>query len=175
MTVDGGVSGEEMSDRRDGRNCFKAPIRYRRTGLRTLVLFPTALACALAFVLAAGDKGRSPAMMALFAAGLIVAYVVAATFVGPFCGSTTVGTAGLTTRTLVRTRVVTWPQVQSFGFSPEVNRGISHCLLEVRLHNGRAIALPGLVGASTGDPEIRRRLSVLRAAWAAAQLNGAND
>ncbi|GAA1217694.1 hypothetical protein GCM10009665_04490 [Kitasatospora nipponensis] len=158
-----------MSDRRDGQHYFKAPIPYRRTGHRTLVLFPTALACALAFILAAGAKGRNPAMIALFAASLIVAYVIAASFVGPFCGSTTVNTSGLTTRTLLRTRVVTWPQVQSFGFSPEVNRGIDHCLLEVRLHKGRAVVLPGVVASSTDDPEIRSRLSELRAAWAAAQ------
>ncbi|MBO1413100.1 PH domain-containing protein [Streptomyces sp. FH025] len=158
-----------MSDRRDGRHYFKAPIRYRRTGRRTLILFPTAVACALAFVLAAAAKGRDPVMIALFTAGLIVAYVIAASFVGPFCGSTTVNTAGLTTRTLLRTRVLTWPQVRSFGFSPEVNRGIDHCLIEARLHRGRAVVLPGLVASSADDPEIRSHLSELRAAWAAAQ------
>ncbi|MEU9046982.1 MULTISPECIES: PH domain-containing protein [unclassified Kitasatospora] len=158
-----------MSDRRDGQRYFKAPIRFRRTGRRTLVLFPTALACALAFVLAAAAKGRDPAMIALFTAGLIVAYVIAASFVGPFCGSTTVSTTGLTTRTLLRTRVVPWPQVRSFGFSPEVNRGIDHCLLEVRRHKGRPVVLPGLVASSADDPEVRSRLSELRAAWAAAQ------
>ncbi|MFF2546977.1 PH domain-containing protein [Kitasatospora sp. NPDC058063] len=160
--------GQDVTgDRRDGRLRFKAPIRYRRTGRRTLVLFPTALACALAFVLAAGAKGRDPAMIAAFTVCLIVAYVVAASFVGPFCGSTTVDSAGLTTRTLLRTRVVTWPQVRSFGFSPEVNRGIEHCLLEVRLHQGRAVVLPGLVASSADDPELRSRLSQLRAAWTA--------
>jgi hypothetical protein len=158
-----------MSDRRDGQHHFKAPIRYRRTGLRTLVLFPTALACALALIFAAADKGRSSTATALFAVGLVVAYGIAASYVGPFCGSTTVNAAGLTTRTLLRTRVVTWPQVQSFGFSPEVNRGIEHCLLEVRLRKGRAVVLPGLVASSADDPEIRSRLSELWAAWAAAQ------
>ncbi|MGW3071861.1 PH domain-containing protein [Kitasatospora sp. NPDC001132] len=164
-----------MGDRRDGQRYFKAPIRFRRTGRRTLVLFPTTLACALAFVLTAAAKGPNPAVTALFAACLIVAYVIAASFVGPFCGSTTVHTAGLTTRTLLRTRVVTWPQVRSFGFSPEVNRGIDHCLLEVRLHKGRAVVLPGLVASSADDPELRSRLSALRAAWAAAQPGAATE
>ncbi|GAA1992616.1 PH domain-containing protein [Kitasatospora viridis] len=134
---------------------------------------PTTLACALALVITADAKSRNPVVTALFAVALLVAYVIAASFVGPFCGSTTVTSAGLTLRTLLRTRVVTWPQVQAFRVSSDVDRGIDHCLVEVRLHRGRAVVLPGMVASSADDPELRSRLVELRAAWAAARPDAA--
>ncbi len=159
-----------MGDEHVGQQRFEAPFRYRRTGWRILILSSAALVGLIAFIDATSTDGRDPAWIAISTIGVIGACCYFAAFVGPMCGSTTVDAKRLTTRTLLRTRVVTWQEVQSFRFS----RSNGLHLVQAHLRKGRPLTLPGLVAESAGDPELSSRLDEL-AAWIAAQADAATE
>ncbi|WBO68671.1 PH domain-containing protein [Streptomyces camelliae] len=159
-----------MGDERVGQLRFEAPYRYRRSGRRILIVSSAALVGVIAFIDATATDGRDPAWIVISAIGVIGACFYFAAFVGPLCGSTTVDAKGLTTRTLLRTRVVTWQEVQSFRFS----RSNRLHLVRAQLYKGRPLTLPGLVAENAGDPELSSRLDEL-AAWITALADAATE
>ncbi|MGF1427222.1 PH domain-containing protein [Kitasatospora sp. LaBMicrA B282] len=152
---------------------FQAPFRLRRTGWRILIIFSAALIGAITFIDATAPDGRDPAWLAICAILVPAACLNCATFVGPLCGSTTMNATGLTTRTLLRTRAVTWREVTSLTTSRDGNLHLYRT--QAHLHNGRALTLPGLVTDNAHDPTLRAHLTTLRTTWAAAQPGTSTD
>ncbi len=143
-----------------------------RRQIRVVTVFgPAVMAVAVAalFSLKGGFTMTKTAVLAPIVWALAMPVMIRVS--GRMLGSTTVGLAGLRTRTLVTRRAIPWDEVTALEIHTLSGRGgnAGH-ILQAHRANGRPLDLPGVFATSSraGDPEFVATVEAIRAAWGSA-------